>query len=233
MSSQTAHLSRGVALLLSLLFLLSSASAQRAKPKPKAKPTPKPEAQTGSQAPSQNFAFDASQSQIKVLLNQRGLIARRHPNHTVLAKSFSGKINLPKDEARLTVTLETQSASLTNVDTTMGDFERKEFHAALRNEVLETEKFPTIQFSSVSVANIQRSGDHRTFTLTGDLTLHGVTQRVVFPVKATITKDQLQASGEAKLKQSDFGMKPFEKGLGLIKISDEVTVAFTITAKAL
>jgi polyisoprenoid-binding protein YceI len=213
------------------MFLLSFISyAQRARPKPTSKPQVPSQSQSQSQA--QTYTFDASQSQINAILDQQGLIVRRHPNHTVAAKSFSGKINLPKDEAHLAVTLEAQTDALTNIDSTMGDFERKEFHAALRNEVLETGKFPTIQFRSVSVANIQRSGDNRTFTLTGDLTLHGVTRRVVFPVKATITKDQLQATGEAKLKQSDFGMKPFEKGLGLIKIGDEVKVTFTVVAKA-
>ena len=76
---------------------------------------------------------------------------------------------------------------LTNVDTTMGDFERKEFHAALRNQVLESDKFPTIKFTSVSVSNVQRDGDKRSFTLNGDLTVHGVTKRVAFPVSATIS----------------------------------------------
>lgn len=224
------HLKRATTLLPILFLLASTAFAQRAKPKPTPKPPPPKRSQPVAQ--SQAYAVDAAQSQISIILAQEGLIVKRHPNHTVVAKSFSGKIDLPKDEARLTATVETETASLTNVDATMGDFERKEFHAALRNTVLEIEKYPSILFKSVSVANIQRSGDNRTFTLTGDLTLHGVTRQVTFPVKATITKDQIQAAGEAKLKQSDFGMKPFEKGLGLIKIGDEVKVVFNVVAKA-
>jgi polyisoprenoid-binding protein YceI len=177
------------------------------------------------------FTFDASASEINVILTQEGLISRLHPMHRVVAKSFSGKIELPKDETKMTATLEAEAKTMTNMDTTMGEFERKEFHAVLRNTVLESDKFPAIKFDSVSVSGLQKTGDKRTFTINGDLTLHGVTKRVAFPVNATISEKELRATGEAKLKQSDFGMKPFEKGLGLIKIGDELKVGFSVVAK--
>ena len=101
----------------------------------------------------------------------------------------------------------------------------------LRNTVLEVEKHPTIRFTSVSVSDIRRTGNARDFTLHGDLALHGVTKRVAFPVRVTLDPDEVKATGEARLKQSDFAMTPFEKGLGLIKIGDEVKVNFTIVAK--
>lgn len=178
------------------------------------------------------FAFDATASEINVILTQEGFISRRYPTHRVVAKSFSGKIELPADERKMTAALEAEAKSLTNQDAAMGEFERKEFHAALRNTVLEVETFPLIKFASTSLTDVQKTGDKRSFTLTGELTLHGVTKRVSFPINATISDTELRATGEAKLKQSDFGMKPFEKGLGLIKIGDEVKVTFTIVAKS-
>ncbi|MBS1791634.1 MAG: YceI family protein [Acidobacteria bacterium] len=206
--------------VVSLLFVALPVSAQRRKTKPQ--PQPKP---------PRVFTFDASASEIAVILTQEGLISRRYPTHRVLAKSFSGKIELPADETKMVVGLEADPKMLTNVDAAMGEFERKEFHAALRTQVLESEKFPTIKFASVSVNNVQRDGDKRSFTLNGDLTVHGVTQRVSFPVNATISDNELRATGEEKLKQSDFGLKPFEKGLGLIKIGDELKVTFNVVAK--
>ena len=206
--------------VVSSLLLALPVSAQRRK----AKPQPQPQ-------PPRVFAFDASESEIAVILTQEGLISRRYPTHRVLAKSFSGKIELPADETKMVVGLEADPKMLTNVDAAMGEFERKEFHAALRTQVLESDKFPTIKFASVSVSNIQRDGDKRSFTLSGDLTVHGATQRVSFPVNATISDNELRATGEEKLKQSDFGLKPFEKGLGLIKIGDEIKVTFNVIAK--
>lgn len=178
--------------------------------------------------------MDLSQSRIIVTLTQQGLMGRMRPTHTVAAKSFSGKVEIsPRNETDLKVELNAESRSLENIDKEMAEIERREFQNVLRNVVLEVDKFPTIKFASTSVTNVKSSGDNRTFTLTGDLNLHGVTKSVSFPVNVNMTKDQLRATGEAKLKQSDYGIKPYEGGFGLIKIGDEVKVAFTVVAKAI
>jgi polyisoprenoid-binding protein YceI len=194
---------------------------------------PVPRAQgTQSKPPARMYALDAAQSQIVVTLVQEGMIGKRYPTHRVVAKRFTGRIELPKDETRMSVTVTTEAKSLTNADDAMSEFERKGFHDVLHNTVLEVEKFPTITFTSVSVTDVKSSGDQRTFTLAGDLVLHGVTRRVSFPVQATIGGDRIRATGEAKLKQSDYQMKPFERGMGFIKIGDETKVSFTVVANA-
>ncbi|MCI0335958.1 MAG: YceI family protein [Acidobacteria bacterium] len=204
-----------VALLLSVFDQTSS--AQRAKQK----------------ARMRTYTVDLAQSQISVHLTQEGLMARMRPNHEVAIKNFNSKLEIsPKDETQIAVEVETETRSLTNIDKGMSDFERKEFHNILHNIVLEADKFPTIKFVSVSVTDFQRSGDNRRFSLNGDLTLRGVTRRVVLPVTGTINNRELRATGEEKFKQSDFGIKPYVGGLGAIKIGDEVKVSFVVVAKA-
>ncbi|MCI0387491.1 MAG: YceI family protein [Acidobacteria bacterium] len=179
------------------------------------------------------YAIDLSQSQVTATLTQEGFIARRYPSHRVEVKNFNGKVEVSeKDETQVEVEVEAESKSLTNVDQGMSEFERKEFHAVVNNLVLESDKFPRIKFVSVSVSDAQKSGETRSFTLNGDLTLRDVTKRVSFPVTVTIAKDQLSASGEAKFKQSDFGITPYSGKLGLIKIGDEVKINFAIVAKS-
>ncbi|MFN0088428.1 MAG: YceI family protein [Blastocatellia bacterium] len=194
-------------------------------------PAPAPAQRGRPKAPPRIYGFDAAESRIDVTLTQEGLLSKRYPTHRVVAKTFAGRIELPRDETRLAVTLEADAKSMTNADEAMGDFERRGFHDVLRNAVLEVEKHPTIRFVSASVNDVRRSGNTRNFSLTGDLLLHGVTKRVSFPVHVTLGNEELRATGEAKLKQSDFGMQPFEKGLGLIKIGDEVKVSFSIVAR--
>jgi polyisoprenoid-binding protein YceI len=203
------------------LFLLAArpSAAQRAKPKPK------------PQLPPRIYTFDAQASEINIILTQEGLMRRRYTTHRVAAKSFNGKVELPSDETKLAVEVTAETKMLTNMDGGMSEFERKEFHANLRGPILEADKFPTIKFTSVSLDNLQKSGDKRSFTINGDLSLHGVTKRMAFPVTATINEKELRATGEAKLKQSDFGVKPFEKGMGLIKVGDELKVSFSVIAK--
>ena len=183
---------------------------------------------------SRTYTIDLSQSRVIAHLSQSGLIARRHPRHEVEVKDFNGKIEVSaRDETEIEVEVEAQSRSLTNIDKTMSEFERGGFHNVLRVSVLETEKFPTIKFKSISVTNVSSAGDHRKFTLNGDLILHGVTRRVDVQVDlGKMTDQELRATGEGTLKQSDFGIQPYEGGLGTIKIGDEVKVEFIIVAKS-
>jgi polyisoprenoid-binding protein YceI len=206
-----------IAFVVLILFALSeSPSAQSAKQKPR-----KPQKQTQEKTPqTRSYSLDASQSRIDVILTQEGMMRNRYPTHRVTVKSYSCKIELPADETRLKVEVEARAESLTNIDEAMSDFERK-----------GSSKYPVIKFVSNSVSGIQKSGDNRSFTINGDLTLHGVTKQVSFPISATITNEQLRGTGEARLKQSDFGMTPFERGMGFIKIGDEVKVSFEVVAK--
>jgi polyisoprenoid-binding protein YceI len=179
------------------------------------------------------YTIDLSQSRVVATLTQEGFIARRYPNHRVDVKNFGGKIEVSeRDETRMAVEVEAEAKSLTNVDEGMSEFERKEFHNVLNNLVLESDKFPKIKFVSASVSDARKSGETRTFTLNGDLTMRDTTKRLSFPVAVTIAKDRLRATGEAALKQSDFGIKPYSGKLGLIKIGDDVKINFEIVAKS-
>jgi polyisoprenoid-binding protein YceI len=179
------------------------------------------------------YAIDLSQSRIIATLTQEGFISRRYANHRVDVKNFGGKIEISeRDETRVAVEVEAEAKSLANADEGMTQFERNEFHGVLNNQVLESDKFPKIKFVSVSVSDARKSGETRTFTLNGDLTLRDVTKRVSFPVAVTISKDQLRATGDAELKQTDFGIKPYSGKMGLIKIGDVIKIKFEIVAKS-
>jgi polyisoprenoid-binding protein YceI len=179
------------------------------------------------------YTIDLSQSRVTATLTQEGFIARRYPTHRVEVKNFTCKIEVPeRDETRLAVQVEAETKSLTNADEGMTEFERREFHNVLNNSVLESDKFPMIKFVSVSVSDARKSGETRSFTLNGDLTMRDVTKRVSFPVTVTISKDQLRATGDAELKQTDFGIKPYSGKLGMIRIGDEMKINFAIVAKS-
>jgi polyisoprenoid-binding protein YceI len=206
-----------VILLLGLLAQSQDLSAQRAKRKDK----------------TRAYTIDLSRSQVIATLTQEGFISRRYPNHRVEVKSFSGRIKVPeRDETQIAVEVEAEAKSLTNADERMTEFERNEFHNVLNNHVLESDKFPRIKFVSVSVSDARKSGESRTFTLNGDLTLRDVTKQVSFPVTVTISKDQLRATGEAEFKQTDFGITPYSGKLGMIKIGDVIKIKFEIVAKS-
>lgn len=210
-----------LAILMALVFiqLLSVVSAQRRK-------APKKPATVAAKT----YSIAAAQSQLTLTLVQEGVLRKIHPTHHVGVKSFTGRIQLPADETKALAELDAEAKSFVNIDKDMKDFERSGFHKVLHEEVLASERFPTIKFRSVSITNVQKTGDQRSFTLHGDLTLRGVTRRVAFPVKVTINGNQLRATGEENIKQTDFGLTPYSGGLGTIKIGDQLKVSFVIVA---
>lgn len=210
--------------ILSALMLMQSlgvVSAQRSK-------APKKPMNTAAKI----YLMMAAQSQLTLTLIQEGLLRKIHPTHHVGVKGFTGRIQLPTDESQAAAELDAEAKSFVNIDSDMSDFERGGFHKVLHEEVLASERHPTIKFRSVSISNVQKNGDHRSFTLNGDLTLRGVTKRVAFPVKVIINGNQLRATGEETIKQSDFGITPYSGGLGTIKIGDQLKVSFVIVAQA-
>ncbi len=181
-------------------------------------------------AMAKTYSMLAAQSQLSLTLMQEGLLRTIHPTHHVGVKNFTGRIQLPADESKATAELDAEAKSFVNIDKNMSDFERSGFHKVLQEDVLASERHPTIKFRSVSVSNIQKSGDHRSFTLNGDLTLRGVTKRVSLPIKVTLNNNQLRATGEGTIKQTDFGITPYSGGLGTIKMGDQLKVSFVIVA---
>lgn len=180
---------------------------------------------------TRTYTLDLAQSQLSLTLVQEGMLSKRYPTHLVVVKNFNCNITLPRDEKLTAVALEAEAKSFTNADKIMSEFERRGFHDVLQNKVLESERYPAIKFKSVNVSGLKKNGDTRTFTLNGELALHGVTKRVAFPVTVKLAHDTLRATGEASLKQSDYGIQPYEGNMGLIKIADELKISFAIVAK--
>jgi polyisoprenoid-binding protein YceI len=188
---------------------------------------------SSASAQARVYAIVAAQSKFTVLVGKAGLFSGLGHDHTIVVKSFSGRVQVPAAGiAQSSLELEAEAKSLTVADQGISDKERGEIQKAMETEVLEITRFPKISFRSISVANLKPSGNGQSFTLNGDLALHGVTKRIAVPVAVTITPEQLRATGEVTIKQTDFGIKPYSAGLGTVKVKNELKLSFTMVAKA-
>lgn len=179
------------------------------------------------------YTIVAAQSTFTVLVGKAGLFSGLGHDHTIAVKSFSGRAQVPANGiAQASLEFEVETKSLTVADQGISDKERGEIQKAMETDVLEITRFPKISFRSVSVANLKPSGNGQSFTLNGDLTLHGVAKRIAVPVTVTITPEQLRATGEVTIKQTDFDIKPYAAGLGTVKVKNELKLSFAIIAKA-
>jgi polyisoprenoid-binding protein YceI len=97
-----------------------------------------------------------------------------------------------------------------------------EIQETMQRKVLESEKYPLIQFRSSSVTQAGAGS----WSVTGKLTLHGVSKSIVVTVK----RAGEAYSGNARVKQTDFGILPVRVAGGAVKVKDEIEVQFDIYA---
>jgi polyisoprenoid-binding protein YceI len=165
-------------------------------------------------------------SRFEVKTDKAGLFGFAGHAHVIRARGFAGRVvYYPGEPAASRVDLTVRSDSL-EVLTPPDTEEIRKVTEAMRMETLRVEQYPTISFTSKTVAPAD-SG----FRIVAELTLVGQTREVPVDVRVAIGSDTLQAWATFTVKQTDFGIKPFRAGpAGTVRVADRVT--FTIEAVA-
>jgi hypothetical protein len=68
-------------------------------------------------------------------------------------------------------------------------------------------------------------------TLSGELTLHGVTRPQIVSARLFLTGDTVRAQGEATVRQSEYGIRLVSAAGGMLKVKEEVKLTFDIVAR--
>jgi polyisoprenoid-binding protein YceI len=182
---------------------------------------------------ARTYSIDASESSLWVSVGKSGLFSALAHEHEIGVKSFSGRIVLPESGASgATLELEIDTKSLVVLDKKVSEKDRSEIFNAMHNDVIESAKFQKITFKSSSVSNLKQTAENSySFTLNGDLNLHGLTKRIAIPVTASLNSQQLRATGKYTLKQTDYDIKVYSAAGGTVKVKNDVVIIFNILAK--
>jgi hypothetical protein len=99
----------------------------------------------------------------------------------------------------------------------------------MREEGLETDRFPTAGFRLREPVPLGDDSGARVveLRLPGDLTLHGVTRRLDFPVRAPWDGDSIQVAGGARIRRADFDLEV--PTLAGYRIEDTAVVELELT----
>src|SRR5262245_16743099 len=188
-----------------------------------------------SQASTRTYQISAADSSLWCSVGKTGCLSARGHEHEIRVKAFTGRVVVPSSGAGGgSLEFEIETKSFVVLDKEVGEKDRGKIFENMHKEVIESEKYQKIIFKSVSVADLKKTGEGSyNFILNGDLTLHGMTKRIALPVTATIAAEQLRATGNYTLKQSDYGITAPSGGAGTVKVKNEVVVNFNIVAKAL
>lgn len=142
-----------------------------------------------------------------------------------------GSITLESDGTTTTLTGGTLTVDTTTIASDEGRRDNR-----LRTEGLQTDSFPTASFtitSPVEVPAAALGGAASDVTLTGDLTLHGVTRSVSIPAQAQLVNGTIQVAGSITFPLADFDITAPNVGGFILSIADEGTLEFQVNfAKA-
>ena len=133
--------------------------------------------------------------------------------------NFSGQVDYAgnPEQSRVNITMKTDSLTTDTPDLT------KHLKTA---DFFDVAKFPDATFVSTSIkAGGEKGASH---TVTGNLTLHGVTKAVTFPATISVTPDVATVDSTFSINRKDFGINYAGQADNLIR--DDVVLKLTIRA---
>jgi polyisoprenoid-binding protein YceI len=165
---------------------------------------------------AQQHDIDTQKSTLTIHVGKTGAFSGLGHDHEVRAPIHSGTADTGSHPA---VEVRVDARALRVIDKDASEKDRAEVQMTMLGpEVLDSERHQEIVFNSTAA---EPDGQGR-WTLRGNLTLHGQTR----PVTVHVTLKDGRYTGEAIVKQTDFGIKP--PGKAGVRAKDEVRIEFDV-----
>jgi len=165
---------------------------------------------------AQQHNIDTKKSTLTIHVGKTGAFSGLGHEHEVRAPIHSGTADTGSNPA---VEIHVNARELRVIDKDDSDKDRAEVQKTMLGpEVLDSEAHQEIVFKSTGAESV---GAGR-WALHGNLTLRGQTR----PITVQVTLKNGRYTGEATVKQTDFGIKPPEKQG--IRAEDEVRIEFDV-----
>lgn len=205
-------------------------------------PAPAPPAPAATPAGPRTFVIDAGRSAFVVQTFKDGAASALAHDHTVRATELKGEVIFDPaapQSARLNVTVQTRSLVVDEPEVRkryalppiVPERDRRTVDSEMKGPgQLDVARFPTMSFSTTGVDNPSQEAGALRLLVVGDLTIHGVAQRVRIPVSVVVADGLVTGTGKLKLKVSDYGIKPYSAYLGAVKVKDEVVLHVKLVA---
>lgn len=184
------------------------------------------------------FAVDPHASEVRLLVYREGPLARFGHNH-VLVGRVEGEVRAADTAAGSAFRLEIPVGSMAVDPPAARAEEGAEFVAEVSDqartgtrdnmlgaEVLDAGRYPFLRIASVALA-----GPRWNPTVTARVTLRGATRVVRFPAAVFQTGDTIEVIAFFRVRQSDFGIKPFAALGGGLLVRDAMDIRMRIIAR--
>ena len=166
-----------------------------------------------------HYTLGPDDATLTVRTRKAGAASKAGHNLRIEVTSWRATLDVAEDPAQTAMALTADARSLRVREGTGGvhaldDGDMKNIEQTIDDEVLEGS---AIEFSSRRV----EPGPGGTLSVEGDLDLAGTRRPVAFDMAAG---DDGRLSASARIKQTDWGIKPYSALFGTLKVVDEVEV---------
>jgi len=162
-------------------------------------------------------AIATKTSEMTVRVYKSGVLSAFGHDHEIAAPIAGGSVDAGAHRVELRVNADAMRVR----DPGTSEKDRAEIQKTMLGpEVLDVERYHEIAFRSTSA---EKAGEG-VWRVSGTLSLHGESRPVVVEVR----ERDGHYVGSARLKQSEFGIKPVKVAGGTVKVKDEIRVDFDI-----
>lgn len=175
------------------------------------------------------YKLDAGQSKFTAQAFAAGLLSGFGHDPVIAIRDFTGEARFAPDTlADATLRLEISAESLEVADD-IKEKDKQEIQRAMRDDVLETERYPEIVFQSTSITPTRIIPGRWKARIIGDLTLHGVTNKNLWLMaQITFSENEMRAKGDFTINQTAYGIKLVSVAAGALKLKDELKFEFDL-----
>ncbi len=166
--------------------------------------------------------IDVEKSRITIHVGKAGLFSVAGHEHQISAPIARGVFD-ESEPAHISFRIDAAKLALMK-EIDESEANQAQIQQTMQTRVLESERYPAIEFHSTSVV---KSADNA-WQVKGELTLHGQTHSV----NATVRRQTEAYVGHCQIKQTDFGITPVTAGGGTVKVKNELEIEFSIVPGA-
>jgi|SRR5215469_10620523 len=158
-----------------------------------------------------------------------GILAGK--KHLFFFEDYSGEIDYdPAHPENSKVRLTIQAGSVTCKDNWVRPNDRKKILDAALNDMMAVSQYPQLAFTSTRITSKSKGQ----YEVQGDLTVRGITKPVTLEAAVKSVADiRLEIDGDARIRHSDYGLKPLSRFGGIVGTKNEMLLRFLVWAEKL
>lgn len=173
------------------------------------------------------YRIDSTSSLITVIVRSGGPLARVGHDHAIASRTVAGYVAPLQGRADFSFRLDEMTVDEPAVRSGAGLKQAVPADAVagtranMLGRVLDADRYPVVKLhAAAGTGNMVRLA----------ITLHGVTRSIDVPTTLRVTPDSLSATGQFRLRQTDFGITPMSVLGGALVVRDEMELDFRIQA---